>query len=136
MVFKRQGRFIAWLRRLRFGGAVDALPEGTVFFADEPVLRVLAPLPQAQLVETRIINLLQYQTLVASKAARARLVAPVQQLVALGLRRAPGAEAGLLSARPSYLARLDGPPNVLAGLHWGIAVFGTIVHAFLEAPRI
>ena len=126
------GRFIESLRLLRFEGAVDALPEGTVFFADEPVLRVVAPLPQAQLVETRIINLLQYQTLVASKAARARLVAPVQQLVDFGLRRAHGAEAGLLSARASYLAGFDGTATVLAGLHWGIPLFGTMAHAFIE----
>jgi nicotinate phosphoribosyltransferase len=126
------GRFIESLRLLRFEGAVDALPEGTVFFADEPVLRVVAPLPQAQLVETRIINLLQYQTLVASKAARARLVAPVQQLVDFGLRRAHGAEAGLLSARASYLAGFDGTATVLAGLHWGIPLFGTMAHAYIE----
>jgi nicotinate phosphoribosyltransferase len=126
------GRFIESLRLLRFEGAVDALPEGTVFFADEPVLRVVAPLPQAQLVETRIINLLQYQTLVASKAARARLVAPVLQLVDFGLRRAHGAEAGLLSARASYLAGFDGTATVLAGLHWGIPLFGTMAHAFIE----
>jgi nicotinate phosphoribosyltransferase len=126
------GRFIESLRLLRFEGAVDALPEGTVFFADEPVLRVVAPLPQAQLVETRIINLLQYQTLVASKASRARLVAPVQQLVDFGLRRAHGAEAGLLSARASYLAGFDGTATVLAGLHWGIPLFGTMAHAFIE----
>ena len=126
------GRFIESLRLLRFEGAVDALPEGTVFFADEPVLRVVAPLPQAQLVETRIINLLQYQTLVASKASRARLVAPVQQLVDFGLRRAHGAEAGLLSARASYLAGFDGTATVLAGLHWGIPLFGTMAHAYIE----
>ena len=126
------GRFIESLRLLRFEGAVDALPEGTVFFADEPVLRVVAPLPQAQLVETRIINLLQYQTLVASKASRARLVAPVQQLVDFGLRRAHGAEAGLLSARASYLAGFEGTATVLAGLHWGIPLFGTMAHAFIE----
>jgi nicotinic acid phosphoribosyltransferase len=98
-------RFLASLQQLKFTGDVDAMPEGTVFFADEPILRVTAPLPQAQLVETRLINLLQYPTLVASKAARARLVAPKSLLVDFGLRRSHGAEAGLLSARASYVAR-------------------------------
>ena len=80
------------------------MPEGTVFFPDEPVLRVTAPLPQAQLVETRLINLVHFQTVIASKAARMVLAAPGKQLVDFGLRRAHGAEAGLLAARASYLA--------------------------------
>ena len=86
--------FLASLESLRFTGDVHAMPEGTVFFPDEPILRVTAPLPQAQLVETRLINLLHFQTLVASKAARWVLVAPGKLLVDFGLRRAHGAEAG------------------------------------------
>src|SRR5207249_2172407 len=85
--------------RLRFTGDVHALPEGTVFFADEPILRVTAPLPEAQLVESRLLNLLHFQTLVASKAARAVLAAPGKLLVDFGMRRAHGAEAALLAAR-------------------------------------
>ena len=92
-----------------------AMPEGTVFFADEPILRVTAPLPQAQLVETRLINLLHFQTLIASKAARMVLAAPGKLLVDFGLRRAHGAEAGLLAARASYLAGFAGTATVLAG---------------------
>lgn len=127
------GRFVDSLRDLRFSGEVQAMPEGTVFFPDEPILRVVAPLPQAQLVETRIINLLQFQTLVASKAARVRLAAPASLLVDFGLRRAHGAEAGLLSARASYLAGFDGSSTVLAGMAWGIPLFGTMAHSFVQA---
>jgi nicotinate phosphoribosyltransferase len=125
-------RFVDSLHDLRFTGDVQAMPEGTIFFADEPILRVVAPLPQAQLVETRIINLLQFQTLVASKAARIRLVAPDKLLVDFGLRRAHGAEAGLLSARASYLAGFNGSSTVLAGMEWGIPLFGTMAHSFIQ----
>lgn len=96
--------FVDSLADLRFTGEVQAMAEGTVFFPDEPILRVVAPLREAQLVETRLINLLQFQTLVASKAARVRFAAGDRLLVDFGLRRAHGAEAGLLSARASYLA--------------------------------
>src|SRR5581483_4450948 len=105
------GRFsralLDWLRELRFAGDVEAMAEGTVFFAEEPILRVTAALPLAQLVESRLINLLHFQTLVASKAARVRLAAPGKTLIDFGFRRAHGAEAGLLAARASYLAGFD-----------------------------
>lgn len=126
-------RFVDSLADLRFTGAVEAMPEGTVFFPGEPILRVVAPMREAQLVESRIINLLQFQTLVASKAARVRLVAPGKLLVDFGLRRAHGAEAGLLSARASYLAGFDGTATVLAGMRWGIPLFGTMAHSFVQA---
>jgi len=71
--------FIAYLRAFRFSGDVDAMPEGTVFFPDEPILRVTAPLPEAQFVETRLLNLLHFQTVVASKAARMALAAPANR---------------------------------------------------------
>ncbi len=125
--------FVAGLAGLRFSGEVDAMPEGTPFFADEPILRVVASLPQAQLVETRIINLLQFQTLVASKAARCVLAAPRKLLVDFGLRRAHGAEAGLLSARASFLAGFGGTSNVLAGKLWEVPLFGTMAHSFIQA---
>lgn len=125
--------FIDWLATLRFTGDVDAMPEGTVFFADEPILRVTAPLPQAQLVETRIINLLQFQTMVAAKAARCTLAAQGRLLVDFGLRRAHGAEAGLLSARASHLAGFDGTATVAAGMQWGIPLYGTMAHSFIQA---
>ncbi|BAL25100.1 nicotinate phosphoribosyltransferase [Azoarcus sp. KH32C] len=125
--------FVDWLASLRFTGDVDAMCEGTVFFADEPILRITAPLPQAQLVETRIINLLQFQTMVASKAARCSLAAQGRLLVDFGLRRAHGAEAGLLSARASHLAGFDGTATVLAGMKWDIPLYGTMAHSFIQA---
>src|ERR1700692_1093575 len=104
---KSTGRFGAnlldYLAAVRFTGDVHAMPEGTVFFDNEPILRVTAPLPQAQLVESRLINILHYQTLVAAKAARMRLAAPDKVLVDFGLRRAHGAEAGLMAARARYI---------------------------------
>ena len=109
------------------------MPEGTVFFPDEPVLRVTAPLPQAQLVETRLINLVHFQTVIASKAARMVLAAPGKQLVDFGLRRAHGAEAGLLAARASYLAGFAGTATVLAGRDFGIPIVGTMAHSFVQA---
>ena len=125
--------FVDYLAALRFGGDVDAAPEGTVFFPDEPIVRVVAPLPQAQLVESRLINLIHFQTLIASKAVRCALAAPDKLLVDFGLRRAHGAEAGLLAARASYLAGLSGTATVLAGTLYDIPVFGTMAHSFIEA---
>lgn len=125
--------FVESLANWRFTGDVDAMPEGTIFFPDEPILRVAAPLRESQLVETRIINLLQYQTMVASKAVRCVFAAQGRQLVDFGLRRAHGAEAGLLSARASYLAGFDGTATVLAGMRWGIPVFGTMAHSYVQA---
>lgn len=109
------------------------MPEGTVFFPNEPVLRLIAPLPQAQLVETRLINLLHFQTVVASKAARLVLRAQGKPLIDFGLRRAHGAEAGLLAARASYLAGFAGTATVLAGSQFGIPLYGTMAHSFVQA---
>jgi len=117
----------------RFSGDVHAMPEGTVFFPNEPILRVTAPLPQAQLVETRLINILNFQSLIAAKAARMKLAAPGKTLVDFGLRRAHGAEAGLLAARASYIAGLTGTATVLANKLFGIPIFGTMAHSFIEA---
>ncbi len=126
-------KLLDYLRAFRFTGDIHAIGEGTLFFPDEPILRVTAPLPQAQLVETRVINLLQFQAMIASKAARLVLVAPDKQLVDFGLRRAHGAEAGLLAARAGYLAGLAGTATALAGEKWGIPTFGTMAHSFVEA---
>jgi nicotinate phosphoribosyltransferase len=125
--------FIDSLADLRFTGDVDAMPEGTVFFADEPILRIVAPMREAQLVESRVMNLLHYQTMVASKAARVVLAAPGKLLVDFGLRRAHGAEAGLLSARASYLAGFSGTATVEAARRFGIPVYGTMAHSFIQA---
>ncbi len=130
------GRFtpalIDELRGFRFTGDVDAMPEGTVFFADEPILRVVAPLPQAQLAETRLINLIHFQTIVASKAARMVLAAPGKSLVDFGLRRAHGAEAGLLAARAAYVAGFEATATMLAGARFGIPLSGTMAHSFVQ----
>ncbi len=125
--------FLRHLEKFCFTGDVHAMPEGTVFFPHEPILRVTAPLPQAQLVESRLINLLHFQTLIASKAARSVLAAPARLLVDFGFRRAHGAEAGLLAARASYLAGFAGTATVAAGPVFGIPVFGTMAHSFIQA---
>jgi len=133
----RSGRFstalVEYLTQFRFTGDVHAMPEGTVFFPDEPILRVTAPLPQAQLVETRLINLLHFQTLIASKAVRVVLAAPGKELVDFGLRRAHGEEAGLLAARASYLVGFSGTATVQAGALFGVPVYGTVAHSFIQA---
>jgi nicotinate phosphoribosyltransferase len=132
-----QNRFgrstIEQLARLRFTGDIWAMPEGTVFFANEPIIRVVAPLPEAQLVETRIMNILHFQTMIASKAARAVLQAPGKLLVDFGLRRAPRAEAGLYAARATYLAGMSGTATVLAGQRYGVPILGTMAHSFIQA---
>ncbi len=133
----RSGRFdrrlLDHLAELRFTGDVDAMSEGTVFFPNEPILRVTAPLPQAQLAETRLINLLHFQSLVAAKAARMVLAAPGKLLVDFGLRRAHGAEAGLLAARASYIAGFAGTATMLAAPLFGIPIYGTMAHSFVQA---
>ncbi|MCC8986456.1 MAG: nicotinate phosphoribosyltransferase [Candidatus Contendobacter sp.] len=125
--------FVAAFEHFHFTGRVDALPEGTAFFANEPVLRVIAPLSQAQLVESRLINLIHFQTLIASKAARCVLAAPNTLLVDFGMRRAHGAEAALLAARANYLAGFAGSATVLAGMQFGIPLFGTMAHSLIQA---
>ena len=133
---KSTGRFrpnlIDYLSSLRFTGDVHAMAEGSVFFANEPILRVTAPLPQAQFVESRLINIVHYQTLIAAKAARMMLAAPNKVLVDFGFRRAHGAEAGLMAARASYLTGFAGTATVLAGQEFGIPIYGTMAHSFIE----
>jgi nicotinate phosphoribosyltransferase len=131
------GRFrpnlIDYLSSFRFTGDVHAMREGTVFFANEPILRVTAPLPLAQFVESRLINIMHYQTLIAAKAARMMLAAPNKVLVDFGFRRAHGAEAGLMAARASYLTGFAGTATVLAGQEFGIPIYGTMAHSFIES---
>ncbi|HSO06938.1 MAG TPA: nicotinate phosphoribosyltransferase [Pelomicrobium sp.] len=125
--------FVDFLAGMRFTGDVDAMPEGTPFFPDEPILRVAAPMPQAQLVETRLINLINFQSMIAAKAARCVLAAPGKLLVDFGLRRAHGAEAGMMAARASYLAGFAGTATVAAGRDFGIPVYGTMAHSYVQA---
>ena len=132
----KSGRFgkglIDYLAAFRFTGDVHAMPEGTIFFPDEPILRITASLPQAQLVESRLMNYLHYQSMVAAKAARMVLAAPGKLLVDFGLRRAHSGEAGLLAARASYIAGFAGTATVLADKQFGIPIFGTMAHSFIE----
>jgi len=125
--------FVDFLSELRFTGDVHAMPEGTVFFPNEPILRITAPLPQAQLIESRVINILHYQTLIASKASRSVLIAPKKLLVDFGLRRAHGAEAGLFAARASYLAGFSGTATTLAAPLYDIPIYGTMAHSFIQS---
>jgi nicotinate phosphoribosyltransferase len=126
---------LRYLETLRFSGDVDAMAEGAIVFPHEPILRIVAPLPLAQLVESRIMNLLHFQTMVASKAARSMLVAEGKPLIDFGLRRAHGAEAGLLAARASYLSGFAGTATVLAGMAYGIPLYGTMAHSFVQAHK-
>lgn len=125
--------FLAALGALRFTGDVHALPEGTACFINEPMLRITAPISQAQVVESRLLSLVHLSTLIASKAARSVLAAPGKLLVDFGMRRAHGAEAGLLAARAAYLAGFSGTATVLAGIEFGVPVFGTMAHSYIEA---
>jgi nicotinate phosphoribosyltransferase len=127
--------FVEYLERFRFAGDVRAMPEGTVFFANEPIVRITAPLPQAQFIETRLVNLLHYQTLIASKAARCVLAAEGKPVIDFGLRRSHGAEAGLLSARAGYLAGFAGSATVMAEPGFEVPVFGTMGHSFVQAHQ-
>jgi nicotinate phosphoribosyltransferase len=133
---KSTGRFrqnlLDYLAGFRFTGDVHAIPEGTVCFPPEPLLRITAPLPQAQLIESRLINILHFQTLIASKAARMVLAAPGKALSDFGMRTAHGAEAALYSARASYIAGFGGAANVLAGERYGIPIVGTMAHSFVQ----
>ncbi len=124
--------FIDWLSTWQFGGTIEAMDEGTIFFADEPILRVTGTLFDAQLVESRLLNIMHLHTLIASKAARCVLAAPDKRLIDFGLRRAHGAEAGIAAARAAYVAGFAGTATTLAAPMLGIPVFGTMAHSFVQ----
>jgi len=123
------------LAGLRFTGEVWALPEGTIFFPGEPLLRVTAPVVEAQLMETGLLAILHLQTLVASKAARVSLSAAPRAVIEFGARRAHGIEAAVLAARAAYLGGCEGTSNTFAGYCFGIPVFGTQAHSWIMAHR-
>lgn len=127
------GEFLDWLGAFRFKGEVRAMPEGTTAFPQEPILEVTAPLPQAQLVETFIMNQVHFQTLAASKGARVALAAGGRPVVDFGLRRIHGVDAGLKGARAFYVGGVHATSNVLAGSVYGIPVLGTMAHSFVQA---
>ncbi|HLH06721.1 MAG TPA: nicotinate phosphoribosyltransferase [Terriglobales bacterium] len=128
-----QPGFFEYLRDLRFTGDVWAVPEGTVAFGEEPLLRVTAPIIEAQLLETYLIATITYQTMVASKAARIVYAAQGREVVEFGTRRAHGPVAGTTAARAAYIAGCAGTSNVEAGARFGIPTFGTIAHSFVMA---
>ena len=125
--------FLRSLERFRFTGDVHAVPEGTPVFANEPILEVVAPLPQAQLIETFVLNQIHLQTVVASKAARVVWSARGRAVVDFGARRTHGIDAAIKAARASYIAGAASTSNVLAGRLYGIPVAGTMAHSYVQA---
>ncbi len=131
------GRFsdelLAKLASFRFTGDVYAVPEGTPVFANEPILELVAPLPQAQLVETLVMNQIHLATILASKAARVVSAAEGRLVVDFGARRMHGTDAAIKAARAFYIAGLGATSNVLAGRIYGLPVAGTMAHSFIQA---
>lgn len=125
--------FLARLAGLRFTGDVFAAPEGTPVYENEPIVQVVAPLLQAQMVETFLLNQVHYQCVAASKAARVVLAASGRPVADFGSRRAHGADAALKAARAAYLAGAAGTSNLLAGKRYGLPVCGTMAHSFVQA---
>ncbi|HYH44968.1 MAG TPA: nicotinate phosphoribosyltransferase, partial [Thermoanaerobaculia bacterium] len=125
------GEFLDMLRGLRFECDVDAVPEGTVVFAHEPLIRVRGPILQAQLLETPLLTILNFQTLIATKAARVCLAAQGDTVLEFGLRRAQGIDGGLSASRAAYAGGCHGTSNVLAGKLFGIPVGGTHAHSWV-----
>lgn len=125
--------FIEYLSAFRFTGDVHAVPEGTPVFADEPILEVVAPLPQAQLIETFVLNQVHLQTMLASKAARVVAAADGRPVLDFGLRRMHGIDAGMKAARAFHIAGINATSNVLAGRIYGVPVSGTMAHSYIQA---
>ena len=125
--------FLEHLKTLRFSGEVRAIPEGRLFFRDEPVLEVTAPIIEAQLVETLIINQMNLQVLIASKAARCVQAARGRQVIDFSLRRTQGLDAGMMVARASYMAGAAATSNVLAGVTYNIPISGTMAHSYISS---
>ncbi len=125
--------FLDRLRDLRFTGDVHAVPEGTVVFQNEPIARIAAPIIEGQIVETFVLNQIHFQSVIATKAARVVSAAAGRQVVDFGSRRAHGTDAALKVARASYLAGAAGTSNVLAGRRYGVPIFGTMAHSYVQA---
>ena len=125
--------FLNWLHTFRFTGDVHAVPEGTPIFAAEPMLEVVAPIAEAQLIETLLMNQVHVQTLLASKAARVVLAAQGRRVIDFGGRRAHGIDAAIDGARAFYVAGVHGTSNVLAGRLHAIPVAGTMAHSYIQA---
>jgi nicotinate phosphoribosyltransferase len=123
--------FLNYLSGFKFTGDVWAIPEGTVAFPNEPLIRVTAPIIEAQLLETFLLNTINLQTMIATKASRVVHATKGKSVIEFGLRREHGIDAGMKVARSSFIAGCQGTSNVLAGMSYGIPVFGTMAHSFV-----
>jgi nicotinate phosphoribosyltransferase len=127
--------FLAYLQNMKFTGKIRCMKEGELVFANEPILRIEAPLGQAQIIETAILNIINYQTLVATKASRIKQVIGEESAMEFGTRRAQEMDAAIWGARASYMAGFDSTSNVRAGKVFGIPVSGTHAHAMIQAYK-
>ena len=125
--------FLDYLSRWKFRGSIEAVPEGTIIFPHEPILRVRAPLIDSQLIETTLLALVNFQTLIATKASRLRLAAGADEVLEFGLRRAHGLNGGLSASRAAFIGGADATSNVLAAARFGIPVRGTHAHSWVMA---
>ncbi len=123
--------FFEYLRNFKFTGDLFAVPEGTVVLTNEPIIRVVAPILEAQLLETYLLSTINFQTLIATKASRAVQAAKGRSIIEFGSRRAHGPQAAVLAARAAYIGGCAGTSNVLAGYELGIPTYGTIAHSFI-----
>jgi nicotinate phosphoribosyltransferase len=127
------GAFFDYLRDFRFTGDVNAVREGTVIFAEEPVLQITAPIVEAQIVETYLLSVINFETLVATKSSRVVHAAQGKGVLEFGTRRAQGPEAGLRAARAAYIGGCIATSNVLAGFRYGVPLAGTVAHSWTQA---
>ena len=133
-IFKNVSKgFFEYLLNFRFSGDLLAVPEGTVFFANEPILRITAPLIEAQIIETYLLSMINYQTLIASKGARVVQAAKCRDVIDFGTRRAHGPQAGVLAARACFIGGCVGTSNVLMAYELGIPAIGTVAHSWVMA---
>jgi len=131
-LFKQVSKeFFEYLEKFKFSGSVHAMPEGTVAFADEPIIRVTAPLIEAQIIETYLLATLNFQTAIATKASRIVYAAQGRDVIDFGTRRAHGAQAGVHAARACFIGGCNGTSNVFAAYELGIPPIGTIAHSWV-----
>jgi len=123
--------FLNYLSGFKFSGEVWAVPEGMIVFPNEPLIRITAPIIEAQLIESFLLNTVNVQTMIATKASRVVNAAQGRSIIEFGLRRTQGADAGMKAARCSYISGCNGTSNVLAGMKHGIPIFGTMAHSFV-----
>ena len=126
-------KFFEYLKNFRFSGTVHAVPEGTIVFAGEPILRVTAPIIESQIVETYLLSTINFQTSIATKASRVVYAAKERDIIDFGTRRAHGPQAGVLAARASFIGGCNGTSNVFAAYKLGIPAVGTIAHSWVMA---